>query len=929
MTQTASAVSSVPSGRLDVGKLSERELFELGQYEKIIQLRDVILSREHPTTNRHHSSNASPSLDSKIAGSTVPGLEAQRQLPDKHASAFAVPSQQPQVTDRPKLDSGGAEKSGQRVNAEFQVQRERLERALKDEVEQLRVDKVTFAEPSAELDSSDVLAKALAIVEATAASAVDGENLNANAESTNDSFDESTFYSSRHDTPESNLVSLIRNPSQDVQAANPHPQHKDTSRPIGIIQQQQQQQQQQPPPRPSFGQADTAAAATKVAELPAATRRSDPSITNANLTLQRKTSEAVLATDVRPQYVDSSQRISNPQLPQPKSGLVATIPVQATTQPAPTTQRSNHSVTNASLTSQMSIVPGLNNYVQATGTSNDLTQTVSGVASRSEAPRQDSLRTSISQIPVSSNTQASRDDGLEILHPPSPLVRNHNTLQPVAPQPTHPSSISALTVASPAVHDTTPHAASHRNAVATPAQVITLRTEPNGGTSPDSSSQSGGKKRGKGKKKKKKKRKADMQGGGVSTESMPVIKQEARSPSPLNAPSYIRPSKRARHVQEQPAAHEYDTRYGSATAHVPGVPYVSRPAGDHVIPVGHSATTAYQPSYGSAANGGESRYSSGRYYDEQAIASEGPRHHEGHHGLDHPTHYLTRAAPAPEPVSQVRLAESHPISSRPYRDFQDGLRMSAHPDGETFMAPPRPAPARILVDAYGREYIEPSHHISSRLSVASPPRHGEHEVLYERLPPRAISRHPVPGAYEDGGLLYSAAPPMYALPRRVVTQPGYTNHDYRDVRQREFSSRPPPPAHEDFVQVLAPNERRFGEDGYSARPASVRPVDSVRYPMPPDYGRVRSVRPEVQVAADYGASVHPDGRRETIQPYMRGYVPAPAQEPAMQRPYSARPPEPSQSGQLRGTDEIAFIERPSGATQEIVYADDARREYFR
>ncbi|KAG5974537.1 hypothetical protein E4U55_008170 [Claviceps digitariae] len=913
MAQTASAASSVPSGRIDLAKLSEREVFELEQYEKIIQLRDVIVSRKRPTTNRQHSSNAA--LDSKTPGSNVPGAKAQPLLlSDKHDSAIAVPNQ-PQVTAEPELDSKNTEKSDQCVNAELQVQRKRLERALKDEVEQLRVEKGSYAEPSAELDSSDVLAKALAIVQATAASAVvdDGENPNANTESTNDSFDESTFYSSRHDTPESNLVSLIRNPSQDVQAANLHPQHEEISQRSSIQQQ----------PRPSF---DPAADTAKVDEPPTATERSNPSTANANLNSQGGASDGVLATDVHAQYRDSSQRIGNPRLPQPNSDLVATIPAQVT-QLASTTERSNHSATNASLTSQMSIVPGLNNYVQATGTSKDLSQTVSGVASRSDAPRQDDSRASISQRPLGSNTQAPRDYGLDT-HPPSPLVRNHNTLQPVAPQPTHPSSISALTVASPAVHDTA-HAASHRSAVATPAQIITLRSEENGGTSPDSSSQSGGKKKGQGKKKKKKKRKADTQAG-VSTESMPVIKQEARSPSPLNAPSYIRPSKRARHVQEQSAVHEYERRYGSDSAHVSGAQYVSRTARDHIIPVGPpSATAAYQPPPYIPPTNGESRYSTGRYYDEQAIASERPRHHEGHHSYDYPTQYLARTAPAPEPVPQVMLAEPHSIGSRPYRDFQDGLRMSAHPDGETFVVPPRPAPARILVDAYGREFIEPSRHIPSRLSVASPSRHGEHEVFYERLPPRAVSRHPVPGTYEDGSLVYSAPPPpVYALPRRIVTQPAYTNHDYRDVRQREFSSRPPP-AQGEFVQVLAPNERRFGEDSYSIRPTSVRPVDSARYPMPPDYGRVHSVRPEVQIAAEYGPNGHPDGRRETIQPYIRGFHPAPAQEPAMQRAYSARPPESSQSGQLRGTDEIAFIERPSGATQEIVYADDARREYFR
>lgn len=833
MAQAVPAASPVPSGGLGLAKLSEKEAFELGQYEKIIQIRDAIISGKHPTITLHRSSNASS--DSSIPPRrNVSHSKAPRQRQDNNASASLV-SSQPEVTAQPELNPIVLEDSDKLVKAELQIQRQRLERALKDEAEQRFVEKLGYAEPSSELDLSDVLAKALVIVQATAAPAADGEKLNANAESTTDSFDESTFYSSRHDTPESHLVSRMRNSSEDVQATDVHPQHEESS--------QQPGKQPQPPSGP-------AADSVKVAH------------------------------------------------------------------PRPTAERRDLSAAaNATLTSHMSIVPGLNNYVQATGITKDPTLTVSGAGSQSDAPTQGDSRTSKSQMPMN-NVQVPRDSRYET-HPPSPLIRNHNTLQPIAPQPTHPSSVSALAATSSIVHGAS-HAAGYRSAVATPAQVAALRTEQHVVTSPDSSSQ-GGKR-----KDKKKKRKADKQGG-IGTESVSFVKQEPRSPSPLNAPSYIRPSKRARHTQDQSAALEFQPRYEPASAHDAGAQFGSRSVRDHAIPIGHSTTAAYHRPYGSAATG-EPRYSSGRYYEEQVNASEGPRHHDGR-PIDHTTHYLSRPAPASGPVSQVMLAESRPMSSRAYREFQDGSRMMAHPDGETFVAPPRPAPARILVDAYGREYVEPSHP-SSRLSVASPSRHGDHEVVYERLPPRAVSRHAVPGSYEDGGVIYTAPPQAYALPRRIVTQPEYTTRDYRDLRPREFSSRPLP-AQGEFVQVLAPNERRYGEDVYGARPTSVRPVDSVHYQMPPDYGRVHSVRPELPVAAEYRASVHPDSRHEILQPYLRDYRPAPAQEPAMQRAYSVRPPDPPQSGQLRGVNESTFVERPSGATQEIVYADDGRREYYR
>ncbi|KAG6214960.1 hypothetical protein E4U34_005899 [Claviceps purpurea] len=909
MAHTVPAASTVPSGGLGLGELSEKELFELGQYEKIIQLRDVIVSRKHPTTAHQHSSNASP--DSKPPGQHVPGAKAQSMIHEKHGSAPAVP-RQPPVAAETELKSSRAEiRSDQRVTDELQTQRERLERALKDEVEQLRAERAAITEPSAEIDSSDVLAKALAIVEAATASAVDDENLNANAESIADSFDEGTFYSSRHDTPESHLVSRIRTASPYVQAASAHPQ--DEPNPQRMNSQQQQQRRQQP----LSGPAQPAPAIEKSTSL----------TSNANLTLHKD----VLANNVHPQLEGSSQQSSNQQLTQPRSGL-AVVPAQdpKAAQLAPMTERSNHSVTNASSTSQMSIVPGLNNYVQATGSTQVL-------ASRPAALRQDDSRNF--EIATGGNRQALRDRGLET-HPPSPLVRNHNTLQPVAPQPTNPTIISALAAASSATRGNA-HASGHHSAIATPAQVNALRTEQYDVTSPDSSSQGGGRTQAKGngkkwekqeerkeeKRKRKKKRKADTQGG-VSLESNPAIKQEARSPSPLSAPSFIRPSKRARHVQEQSAVHEHAPSHDTARAPDVGVQYVSRSVGDNTMPVGLAATAACSTPYSSTANG-EPQYSNSRYYDEQVLlAREGPRHHQGH-TLDHPIHYLARTAPGPQPVPQVMLADSHPIHSRPYRDYQDGLRMPAHADGETFMPPPPPPPARILVDAYGREYYEPSHHIPSRLSVTSSSRHGEHEVLYERVPSQAVSRHPMPGPYDDGGLVYSAPTQAYAWPRRVVTQPGYINHDYRDVRQREFSSRPLP-AQGDFVQVMTPNERRFGEDGYSVRPASARPVDGARYAMPPDYGRVHSVQPEMPVAAEYAANIHPDSRRDTVQPYSRGYhPPAPVPDPVIQRPYSVRPPDPSPSGRVRGADDVTFIERPSVAPQDMVYANGARREYYR
>lgn len=88
------------------------------------------------------------------------------------------------------------------------------------------------------------------------------------------------------------------------------------------------------------------------------------------------------------------------------------------------------------------------------------------------------------------------------------------------------------------------------------------------------------------------------------------------------------------------------------------------------------------------------------------------------------------------------------------------------------------------------------------------------------------------------------------------------------------------------------------------------------------------MRPEAAVR-QFTASVHPESHREAGQPYMRNYGGQPLEQPVVRPEYSVRPVERYYDQGLRGGEEIAFIERPRGATQEIVYADDARREIYR
>ncbi|OAA32299.1 hypothetical protein AAL_01631 [Moelleriella libera RCEF 2490] len=832
MAQSSTATSSFPRTELESSKLSEREAFEVRQYEKILRLQKVFLDGKHPLNTAVPGADASATSKSQKSPFKCDGANAPSKI-DKDGVVNGTSSDQAVSSGSVEFDPVLLEKSGQLVRAELQLQRQRLEQALRKEVEQRRSAKAALSEPTSDLDLSDVLAKALTLVRATMTRHTDGEGTKVD-DNASDSLDASTFYSSRHDTPESHLTSRLCDKSDDVPDTNPVT--RDT-RPGESL----HQANQQGPPR---------------APTPAAQKK--PTVISS-----------------QPLTIEMAAQVAsaNPLAP------------------------------------QISIVPGLNNYVQTPaqplGVGNppdggDLIRPNDAHRHNAPAARPD----------IPSLASQSANDTRATSHPPSPLIRNH-ALQPVAPQPTNPTSIRALTAASPAIHEES-SIPGQRSSMGTSAQVAALRNETNAVSSPDSSSH-GGKRKGK-----KNKRKADRQAADVET--VPRVKTEPQSPSPLDAPSQIRPRKRQRHGQDASTALEIEPRYEAATAPGPSARFVP----DHVEDaglVGYATTPGYpQRAYSSTA-ASHVRYSDGQYYAQSWVPIEDPARRPGHAA----TQYQAGFARA---VSQAIVPESYQAGSHPYRDYRDGPRMTAHPDDETFLAPPRPTTARILVDAYGREYIEPSHHSPSRLSAASPSRHGEHEAVYERIPPQAYSRFPAPAPYPEGSIAYAAPPQAYTMPRRIVTQPQYPPHDYRDANQREFSARPLSTAGE-FVQVVTPQERRYREDGYIMRSASVRPAQPVRYQVPPDYGREQSVRPELQRPVDYRASVHPEGRHEVAQPYLREYRPAQVQEPVMQRGFSARPADPPQTEQRRAAEDIAYVARPSLATQEIVYADDVGREIYR
>ncbi|KAJ6444474.1 SH3 domain containing protein [Purpureocillium lavendulum] len=827
-----------------VGK--DREAFEMRQYELILQLRDTILSGRHPTIRLPKNQDARGRLSSDGSAVSATPADADRALQtggsqpssrrvakgkEKAAPTADVSSStvaKPIATGNAGFNPVLLEKSEGLVQAELAIQRQRLERALKDEVDRRRGSKVPQAErQNTDLDLSDVLTKAQAlvpVVEEPPSPAADvpvEAGVTDDKDAASDSFDDDTFYSSQHETPQSQMTSRIRNASE----ASHSPTH-----------------------------------VTRQAPAPALAE-GHPPLGHQNLRLPG----------------------------QPAANMGARVDVHPSLL-----------VNAASAIQQTSIVPGLNNYV---GLQEVLAQPTHGPTSGEQSSSDDSANMEYEPPGVDGTTghvQQQTDSYME-LHPPSPLVRSH-ALQPVAPQP---SQVSALAFSA---QDQAPAHPPVARTGATPAQVVALRNEHSTATSPDSSSQ-GGKGSEKKKGRKKKRKAADRQAPGVDVS--PYIKPEPRSPSPIFAPAYIRANKRQRQSQARVVDLEYEPRFEPPPANGPEGPALSRPYRDERMPPGYEGAVAYPQRAVSNTYLGEPRYVR-EYVDDRRIPPDGLVRSYGPQSAM-PMQYSPSVGYTPRQAPLALAGDSYREPARSYGEFPGG-RVRVAPDGESFGLPPRPAPPRMVVDEHGREYYDPSHPAIQR-PMASSVGPGEPGVVYERLPPRTASRQ-APEAHGDVVGHGGPAPPAYAvMPRRVVTQPEYAGYDYRDSRGRDYSARPMAPPG-GFVEVAGSHERRyFGEaPGHVARAASMMPVDPVRYEMPP-YGRVQSVRPEMP-GREYAASVHLDSHRELAQPYVRSYGAPPVGD---YRHPSHAPP----------GGEIAFIERPRGATQEIVYADDARREIYR
>ncbi|KAI1430239.1 hypothetical protein F5Y12DRAFT_722809 [Xylaria sp. FL1777] len=881
--EPASAVAATTAAATAV--LTSSGTDEMREYDKIIQFRDTVVSGKHPRIKVSASSVVKNASAAQPPSSNAPERVAQpsthlavsNKAADGHSMgnmlSFKANSQQPAVTvsassapfipgvsrpfgsGKPEIDPILLQKSDGLVKAEIQIQRQRLEKVLKDQVEERRASirgNLHASELLPELDISDILAKALTLVQATAPPAISNlPSPPANASDASDSFDENTFYSSQQDTPESQPSVPARSALENVQLQdNPTTAHPTES--------------YAPPLEP-------------VAYHPLPRPTSHPSQTNVARNVAH--GQIMGAQIQRP--------LAGPAAPVQGQGMISTARKQTQDLLKQSHQREQ-------------LEPQLISSDSRDASRSDN----SGNTDSEQSADQHGLQNQTQLVPNPSFRQHEK-----------PLIRGHN-LSPFAPQPAH---VSPLAVArQPHIREPDTSALQR-----VPAQVTALRQEHAVVISPESSPQGdrGNKKKSN---KKKNKRKADARAQDV--QASPNIKPEPRSPSPLTAPPFIRPQKRPRRfdrqepeiiydepILERPNSQLQQERFPPAPIHVERLaqgyeevddPYL-RQVRPSVAPVAHRLES---PLY-------EERRSDGsiiRYVRHIPSPSEYPDPYGAVDPRPMRTSSYTVANPDVREVSTYQREGR--MSVRPYADRARSRSPIIVERRSSAMPPPTAPPRRIVIDEYGREYLEPVRTTSvSRQSVVPPTRPGDHEVVYERAPTRAASRIPAPEIVGEDGVIYRRASPGYA-PRRVITQPEYGT-GFRSYRERDYLMQPmaAPPSQE-FVQIRGTAEHRLTEHvprEYLPRAASVRPVE----PVP--YERLTSSRPDIP-PRQYAASVHPDARRE-IAPHVGGdYSVRQTEMEIPQRAYSVRPVERYYEQPPREGD-ITYVERPRAAHQEVLY----------
>lgn len=862
--------------------MATNELREILEYKKIVQFRDAIFAGAHPRikiprlAGRNIESPANAPTPTPTSSTPLPNTTAQYTRPTSRNNLQAPlaslphpnsrsPNSYRMATGKSEINPILLEKSDDLIRAEIQLQRQRLERGLREQMEQQKVvakSQLQSSESLPNFDLTDVLSQALARVPPAILAPVEA-SVDARS-SASDSFDENTFYSSQHDTPEP------------------------FSSPNG-------------PKEPGEVQ-----------------------------------SNDVISIDVGPAEALSTEGREDREVLSNNNLLASHLQLQAEQLPSQLPFQIQSADLQRSLEmSNSESSSSIGAYIGATSNVSSQQKDGKGVSTQQIVPPQPAaiaVEHPVDQFGGQVSTehllqQAFADDTA------SPLIRAHN-LSPIAPQPARVSPLAtarAPPIAQGARFPDEPQ----------PVQVASLRQQPAGISSVDSSPK-GAKstERKKAKKDKKKKRKASI--NGIASPDSPYIKPEPRSPSPFSAMPLPRPQKRQRQVGQFAAELNYDEPNGEDQER-DAERYEQAPlprTRERFEDQYEQRPRRVEPSYQRVErDNGDYRVSSGGYVRRPITPSAYALPYGSGQGdqVRAASHSMAERRVYEEPVYYREPVPRYSVRPDAHRERSSRSPVMHERRSPMPMPPPR-APVRIVVDEYGREYIDRSPPPTFRQSVAPPARYRDSEIIYERAPMRTVSARGPVEPYEEGGVVYRRPSPPMLAPRRVITQPEYAMPpEYRQYRQREYSVRPGPmaPPGEEIIQVRGPVERRqmshFEEAPREyARAPTVRP-EPVRYEIPREYvGRLQSVRPEPP-PREYAASVRPEARREMPIQSQREYSVRPVETMPRREHVAGAEPERYYDEVPRARPaEVAFIERPRAREASVVvYADDVRREVYR
>ena len=883
------AVAALPT-HTNGATLTAEELREILEYDRIVQFRDAVLSGIHPRVKipphlaGKHVNSALNVSSPNLSTPSRANLHAQsgRSNAGSHqeeSSSFY--NRSPKNTRQPasthlamstksEINPILLEKSDDLIKAEIQLQRQRLERGLREQIEQQRTAAKSLLQTSESLpnfDISEVLSKALAIVQpCTTAQAEPSVGARSSA---SDSFDEKTFYSSQHDTPEPSSSSQGQKDSVDMQShqvisVDEHPAEKHSAQ-IHVA------DQHMVPTSTSLSKDNHLAKSTPL--------QTQPSYSNHQLSATIK-----------------SGRDLEMELSRSNSSRGA-IAIDAST--TMSTQRPG------TVSEPESISLCANSTVSC--------PVKDKLADR--LPAQNAIGDRLQQSPASI----------------SPVVRAHN-LSPIAPQPARVSPL-ATARNPPLLRGMVPTEEAQPAQVSAlrnqPTRISSTDSSPKGVKTAERKKE----KRKKRRKTKDTADTPDspfikpepQSPSPYAVAPLPRPQKRQRHSGQYTAElNYDEPEViMQEHVPERfkgiPPQREYE-RYEShyePRIRKPEPAYQrvqSENVGYRCDNGGHYALQPHSPASSSFAVP----------YAHNEVR---PFRAASHAVVERRDHEEPRYYKAPIPQASVRADADRERSMSPIlRERRSPVPMAPPrqpvrimvdeygrryydpvliPSMRQSVAPPISYrdPERVYGPPPGRA-------VSSRIPVDE---YEEDGVVYRRASPAMTTPRRV------------VTQPEFATP----PQP-----EYRSYRQREYSVRPTAmaPPGEEYVQIRRPDRRQTTQSEhvpleYAARAPSVRP-EVVRYEIPQEYDRrLQSVRPEGP-PEEYAASMRPEGRREVLSQSQREYSVrpsdlAPRREPVPEERYYGREPS-------RRPAEIAFIERPRARESSVlVYADDVRREIYR